>query len=51
MVLLYEPFAAPFVDGGSCDAELGRDLTGREHAAAAEPLMTAWQIVRHTDEG
>ena len=51
VVLLDEPLAAPLVDGGWRDAELGRDLTCREHATVAQPLMSAWQFVGGANEG
>src|ERR1700704_6200596 len=49
--LLDEPLAAPLVDGGSSDGELCRNLTCREHATTAQPLMSAWQLVGGADEG
>jgi len=51
VVLLDEPLAAPLMDGGSCDGEPCRDLTCREHATAAQALMSACQLIGGADEG
>ena len=50
VVLLDEPLAAPLVDGGSSDGELCRNLTCREHATTAQPLVSTCQFVGLTNE-
>ena len=46
-----EPPTAPFVHGRHRDAELGGDLSRREHAAAAQPVVSARQFVGTSNEG
>jgi hypothetical protein len=46
-----EPLAAPFVHGRPRDTELGGDLPRREHAAAAQPVVSARQFVGTANEG